>query len=68
MNCTHCRKPIGRDDEFDRLDAGVRLSDGTKIRTDVNLHPEPCAGLWWLSHHPAIVWNGRSYDRGLVDA
>jgi hypothetical protein len=38
MRCTHCRQEITRSEPYGRLDAGVRLSDGTRIAHDVSLH------------------------------
>lgn len=54
MTCTHCRKPIGRCESYDRVEKGVRLSDGTVIATDHNMHHD-CSGEWWLLHHPGVL-------------
>lgn len=55
MRCSHCHREIARGEQFDRLDAGARLSDGTRITRDVNLHDDPCSGLWWAEHYPWLV-------------
>lgn len=65
MRCTHCKREIHRDEGFDRLDAGVILSDGTRIAHDVNLHDSPCAGLWWATHYPWLV-SVKVYDRSVA--
>lgn len=60
MICKHCRREIPMRAESARLDAGVRLSDGTRIPHDVSLHLE-CEGAWWLANHPVLA--GKVYER-----
>jgi hypothetical protein len=51
-NCRHCGQVIHG--SWERFDKGVRLSDGTLIKRDVNLHPH-CLVPWLEQHHPGVV-------------
>ena len=63
MRCSQCHREIARDEQHDRLDAGVRLSDGTVIGRDVNLHDQPCSGEWWSLHYPHLRVSVKVYER-----
>jgi hypothetical protein len=54
MICSHCKSPIPARADSVRIDAGVILSDGTKVTRDVSLHTD-CEGSWWLAHHPGLL-------------
>lgn len=52
--CKHCPEPIGRHESWQRIEAGTRLTDGTMVPHDVDVHTD-CLGPYFVAHYPWLV-------------